>query len=112
MNPLTTSFNSLTMCVCNAGIVEELLEVFPEFAQELDDAGDSPLHCACKKGRSYIVELLDFCRDVAEWYNYSGYMPLHLAVMNNHVPTLERFLHKAPSSFQLLTEKKRESVFH
>ncbi|KAJ9179232.1 hypothetical protein P3X46_011042 [Hevea brasiliensis] len=93
-------------------IVEEILEMRPNFAQKTNKNGFSPLHCACSKGQLEITKLLlSSDLDLAMQYNNHGYTPLHLAVINGHLAILEAFVFSSPSSLQCLT-KDGETVLH
>lgn len=93
-------------------IVQNILEVRPNFARKSNKNGYSPLHCACSRGYLEITRLfLRLDQDLALQYSDKGYTPLHLAAMHGKVLIIEEFLLSSPTSFQDLT-KEGETVFH
>lgn len=90
----------------------ELLDVYPDFAQMVDEVGNLPLHCAAIGGHREITgTLLKRDPKLAQKYNNSGFTPLHLATIHYKFSVLQGFVTMAAASFYFLTQEG-DNVFH
>jgi ankyrin repeat protein len=69
--------------------VEIILQENPKLLNMRDDAGDMPIHIACKAGHRDVVELLIAKGAKVNVKDHEGQTPLHLAVINRHKDVAE-----------------------
>jgi len=92
------------------GIIQSLLEYFPDAASDTDENGLLALHCAClnKNMTLNIVQLLvDAAPDSVRREDNDGMMPLHFLCSNREVDEI-----RASEILKLLLEKYPESIRH
>ncbi|XP_062087552.1 ankyrin repeat-containing protein ITN1-like isoform X2 [Humulus lupulus] len=100
----------------SAGHTDVVMELISnnshEFAQTMDEKGNTPLHCASVKGHKDITGwLLKLDSKLALKYNKDGYTPLHLAIINYKVLVLQGYVNMASASFVYRT-REEETIFH
>ncbi|XP_057776294.1 ankyrin repeat-containing protein At5g02620-like isoform X2 [Salvia miltiorrhiza] len=94
-------------------IVEEVLNINPQLARNLDSEQSSPLHVAAAQGNIVIVrKLLSVAPEACWWRDCHDMNPIHIAAMNghdevlkvlleeSHLPAMER-LHRGQTVFHL-----------
>uniref|UniRef100_A0A1J3CV85 Ankyrin repeat-containing protein n=1 Tax=Noccaea caerulescens TaxID=107243 RepID=A0A1J3CV85_NOCCA len=119
---------------------KKIIGTCPSLVYSTDDNGDTPLHVAATCGRKIIlVQMLEFGLKsvtpgpdsdsevenheiateppeddlkLAELKNNNGLTPIHFAAISGIVKILKVFCRKTPSSFNILTLPKNQTVFH
>ncbi|KAK6248751.1 hypothetical protein QUC31_020316 [Theobroma cacao] len=96
----------------HVNFVQELLNLNPELASELDSHGCSALHLAAAKGHLEIVkELVRVDPGMCMVRNQDGKTPLHLAAIKGRVKVLRELVRARPESAQVVTERD-ETALH
>ncbi|XP_057776330.1 ankyrin repeat-containing protein NPR4-like isoform X2 [Salvia miltiorrhiza] len=79
-----------------AAIVEEVLNINPQLARDLDSQQSSPLHIAAAQGNIVIVrKLLSVAREACWWRDCHDMNPIHIAAMNGHDEVLKMLLNES-----------------
>jgi ankyrin repeat protein len=71
---------------------EIILQENPKLLNMRDDAGDVPIHIACRAGHRDLVELLIAKGAKINMKDHEGQTPLHLAVISRHREVAELLL--------------------
>ncbi|XP_021277253.1 ankyrin repeat-containing protein At5g02620-like [Herrania umbratica] len=96
----------------HVNFVQELLNLNPELASELDSHGCSALHLAAAKGHLEIVkELVRVDPEMCMVRNQDGKTPLHLAAIKGRVKVVRELVRGRPESAQVVTERD-ETALH
>ncbi|XWS26638.1 hypothetical protein CRYUN_Cryun26dG0047900 [Craigia yunnanensis] len=96
----------------HAIFVQELLNLNPELASELDSQGCSSLHLASAKGHVEIVkELVKVDPQMCMVRNQDGRTPLHLAAIKGRVKVVRELVQASPESARVMTERD-ETALH
>ncbi|XP_057776343.1 ankyrin repeat-containing protein ITN1-like [Salvia miltiorrhiza] len=79
-----------------ASIVEEVLNINPQLARDLDSQQSSPLHIAVAKGSLEIVKkLLSVAPEACWWRDCHDMNPIHIAAMKGHDEVLKVLLEES-----------------
>ncbi|KAL8259581.1 hypothetical protein R6Q59_027534 [Mikania micrantha] len=93
-------------------IVNEILELRPEFARKYTLEGYTPLHLACSRGHiETIRQLLWFDQDLLYLRDHNGWTPLHWAAMKGRVGTIGEIISINLESVEMVTNHG-ETVLH
>ncbi|KNA18726.1 hypothetical protein SOVF_068190 isoform A [Spinacia oleracea] len=93
-------------------IVQEMIEKWPNLAEEADENGLNLLHYACKYGEAEITgTVLNLSPDLVLSYDNNGLTPLHLAAVHNNGAIFKEFVAQGFFTFLALT-KQHETVLH
>ncbi|XWS70059.1 hypothetical protein CRYUN_Cryun03dG0016600 [Craigia yunnanensis] len=96
----------------HVSFVQELLNLNPELASELDSQSCSALHLAAAKGHAEIVkELIKVDPEMCMVRNQDGRTPLHLAAIQGRVKVVRELVRARPESARLGTERD-ETALH
>ncbi|XVE97933.1 hypothetical protein REPUB_Repub03eG0061600 [Reevesia pubescens] len=96
----------------HVSFVQQLLNLNPELASELDSKGCSALHLAAAKGHVEIVkQLVNMDPEMCMVRNQDGRTPLHLAAIKGRVKVVRELVRARPESAQVVTERD-ETALH
>ncbi|XP_057776398.1 ankyrin repeat-containing protein At2g01680-like [Salvia miltiorrhiza] len=74
-------------------IVEEVLNINPQLARDLDSQQSSPLHIAATQGNVVIArKLLSVAPEACWWRDCHDMNPIHIAAINGHEEVLKEML--------------------
>ncbi|KAG8368699.1 hypothetical protein BUALT_Bualt15G0072800 [Buddleja alternifolia] len=98
---------------CQLPFIEEILNLNPQLAEELDSQLSSPLHIASAKGHVEIArKLLSAAPDMCLSRDCQGRNPLHVAAMKGHVEVLAEIIQTVPCASREQVGHRNDTVLH
>ena len=95
-----------------AGIVKELLVLWPQLCKQCDSSNTSPLYCAAVKDHLDVVNaILDVDEGSIRIVRKNGKTSLHMAARNGHHRIVKALIDKDPGIVSII-DKKGQTALH
>jgi ankyrin repeat protein len=102
---------SVTFMRCAAGIVEILVDKYPELLDQTDSNGNNALHYAAQKNKSHSVEvLLGKKVDLVYRPNGERQSPLHVAARYGSTEVIKALLRQCPDAAEMVDSCGRNAL--